>query len=36
VKKIIIVLVMGLALASCDSFAQIVFNNQYSGHVNKP
>jgi hypothetical protein len=35
-KKIIILLVVGLALASCESFAQIVFNNQYSGHVNKP
>ncbi len=35
-KKIIIVLVVGLALASCDSFAQMVFNNQYSGHTNKP
>ena len=34
-KKIIILLVMGLALASCDSFAQMVFNNQYSGHAKK-
>jgi hypothetical protein len=35
-KKIIILLVVGLALASCDSFAQMVFNNPYSGHTNKP
>jgi hypothetical protein len=35
-KKIIILLVVGLALASCESFAQMVFNNPYSGHTNKP
>jgi hypothetical protein len=36
-KKVVILLLVGLALASCESFAQMVFNNQYSGHTpNKP